>query len=109
MNESGKTEINITVANAAQEQADGYEVGKKYAGYLTVKSPECMEFTKKRHTECKNAMVTVATSSDYTIQANENYLRLTITINKESGNFATLMRKVDAAMMEVANSKLLDL
>lgn len=91
------------------EVNDGYEVGKKYPGYLVVKSSECMEFTKRQHKECKNALVTVAQTSDYTLQANDNCIKLTITIAKETGSFGLLMRKVDAAMMEVANRKLLTL
>lgn len=106
MNETNQSEEKAKVTSNPN---DGYEVGKKYPGYLVVKSTECMEFTKRQHKECKNALVTVAQTSDYTLQANDNCIKLTITIAKESGSFGMLMRKVDAAMMEVANRKLLTL
>lgn len=100
---------NDVVRQVEVSRDENYVVGSKYPGYLRILSSDCMQFEKKKNRNIKNKLVTVASTGDFTLQNNENCIKLTISINKANGSFSTLLRQIDKAVQEIAKLKLLSI
>lgn len=109
MKKENETPSNDVVQKVEVSKNENYEVGEKYPGYLRILSSDCMQFEKKKKCNIKNKLVTVASTGDFTLQNNENCIKLTISINKANGSFSTLLRQIDKAVQEIAKLKLLSI
>lgn len=109
MKKENETPSNDVLHQVEVPKNENYVVGEKYPGYLRILSSDCMQFEKKKKCNIKNKLVTVASTGDFTLQNNENCIKLTISINKANGSFSTLLRQIDKAVQEIAKLKLLSI
>lgn len=109
MKNENESPSNDVVRQVEVSKDESYVIGAKYPGYLRVLSSDCVQFEKKKNRNIKNKLVTVASTGDYTLQNNENCIKLTISINKANGSFSTLLKQIDRAVQEIAKLKLLSI
>ena len=109
MKNENENTSNDVVHQVEVAKEENYEVGAKYPGYLRILSSDCMQFEKKKSRNIRNKLVTVASTGDFTLQNNDNCIKLTISINKANGSFCTLLKQIDKAVQEIAKLKLLSI